>query len=130
MRILFRHVKCMRILIRHVKCMRILIRHVKCMRLLIRHVKCMRYLILHVKCMGYFNSPCKMSGYFNSACKMCHLILTPKKRHTFTVGRQKKNRVYFCGTHLSIACNGMNKMSAIFTICEHTCILKRGKIYG
>ena len=23
-----------------------------------------------------------MSGYFNSACKMCHLILTPKKRHT------------------------------------------------
>ena len=128
----------MRILFRHVKCMRILIRHVKCMRILIRHIKCMRYLILLIKCMGYFNSPgmvilirhVKCMGYFNSACKMCHLILTPKKRHTFTVGRQKKNRVYFCGTHLSIACNEMNKMSAIFSICEHTCILKRGKIYG
>ena len=48
---------------------------------------------------------------------------------SFTVGRQK-NRDYFCRTDQSVACNEMNKMSAIFTIREYTCILKRGAIYG
>ena len=42
----------------------------------------------------------------------------------------KKSRDYFCGTDWFVACNEMNKMSAIFTIREYTSILKRGAIYG
>ena len=58
-------------------------------------------------------------------------MATPQRtRQLFHSRSTKKNREHFHGRDWFVAWNEMKKMSAICTICEHTCILKREAMYG